>query len=34
VTYGFEIGAIRNATFLTEEEKEGIFEGNSRAIFE
>ncbi|TKA53781.1 hypothetical protein B0A55_12105 [Friedmanniomyces simplex] len=33
-SYGFEVEAVENATFLTADEKAGLFESNSRSIFE
>lgn len=33
-TFGDEIEAIENATFLSEEEKVGVFSENSRALFQ
>lgn len=32
-TFGTEIEAVGNATFLSDEEKDGMFEGNSRGLF-
>lgn len=33
-TFRYEIEAIGNATFLTGDEKDGVFEGNSEALYE